>query len=337
VPRRPVAVFAIAPWAFGGVFPADLLIRLRQLVDIDPAATFTSFDGPAAAAALAKADLLLTGWECPRIDADVLAAAPRLRALVHAAGTVKGCVDPVVFERGVVVSSAAEANAVPVADYTIAMLVLGAKQAFGRARHYAAAVEGAPRDWLRSGGTGLHGCTVGVIGASRIGRHVLRRLRQFDVEVLLYDPYVDAAEAARLGAAPVSMDDLCRRGDLITVHAPALPETHHMLDARRLDLLPDGAVVVNTARGSLIDTDALTRVCATGRISAILDVTDPEPLPPGHPLFALPNILITPHLAGAQGRELRRLGEFAVAEVSRFLNGTPLVGQVEPEQLPYIA
>ncbi|MFI7610309.1 hydroxyacid dehydrogenase [Nonomuraea terrae] len=335
--RRPVAVFAIAPWAFGGVFPSDLVTRLRQLVDIDPATTFTSFEGPAAAAALAEAEILVTGWGCPRIDDRVLAAAPRLRAIVHAAGTVKAGIDTVVFERGLVVSSAAEANAVPVADYTVAMLVLGAKQVFTRARRYAAAVEGEPKDWLSGDGTGLNGRTVGLIGASRVGRHVLRRLRAFDVEILLYDPYVSAAEAARLGAEPVSMDDLCRRSDLVTVHAPALPETRHMLDARRLDLLPDGAIVINTARGSLIDTEALTQACATGRISAILDVTDPEPLPPGHPLFAMPNVLVTPHLAGAQGRELRLLGEFAVAEVSRLLGGAPLLGRVEPEQLAYIA
>ncbi|WP_202971034.1 hydroxyacid dehydrogenase [Saccharothrix sp. ALI-22-I] len=335
--RRSVAVFALAPWAFGDVFPPDLVTRLRQLVDVASETTFTSFEGPVAAAALAEADILLTGWGCPRIDADVLAAAPRLRALVHAAGTVKARLDPVVFEHGLVVSSAAEVNAVPVADYTMAMLVLGAKRAFSRARRYATAVEGTPRDWLPGDDTGLHRCTVGVVGASRIGRLVLHRLRSFDVEVLLYDPYVTAAEAARLGAEPVGMDDLCRRSDLVTVHAPALPETHHLLDARRLDLLPEGAVVVNTARGSLIDTEALTRLCVTGAISTILDVTDPEPLPSGHPLFALPNVLITPHLAGAQGRELRRLGEFAVAEVGRFLKGAPLLGRVEPEHLPYIA
>ncbi|PSL52734.1 phosphoglycerate dehydrogenase-like enzyme [Saccharothrix carnea] len=334
--RRPAAVFALAPWAFADVFPPDLVARLRQLVDLDPATPFTSFDGPAAAA-LARADVLITGWGSPRVDADVLAAAPGLGAIVHAAGTVKATVHPVVFERGVIVSSAAEVNAVPVADYTLAMLVLGTKRAFGRARRYATAAEGDPRDWLTGDGTGLHDCAVGVVGASRIGRLVLRRLQSFDVEVLLHDPHVTRAEAAHLGAESVGMDELCRRSDVVTVHAPALPETRHLLDARRLDLLPDGALVINTARGSLIDTEALTRACATGRISAILDVTEPEPLPPGHPLFALPNVLITPHLAGAQGRELRRIGEFAVAEVGRFVQGRPLLGRVAPERLPYIA
>ncbi|GAA2886350.1 hydroxyacid dehydrogenase [Nonomuraea rubra] len=335
MPRRPVAVFAIAPWAFPGVFPPDVLARLRRSADVTDAVRLTSFDGPAAAEALAGAEILLTGWGCPRIDTRAVAAAPRLRAVLHAAGSVKALVDPAVFERGITVSSAAQANAVPVADYTVAALVLGAKLAFGRARHYAGGRDRAL--WQPGDGTGLYDCTVGVIGASRIGRLVLQRLRAFDVRVLLSDPTITPAEAALLGAELVDLDDLCRRGDLVTVHAPALPETHHLLDRRRLALLPDGAVLINTARGSLVDTRALTEACASGRISAVLDVTDPEPLPPGHPLFELPNVLITPHLAGAQGRELRRLGEFAVTELERLLAGDPLRGQVLPEQLPYSA
>ncbi|MEU6408307.1 hydroxyacid dehydrogenase [Microbispora sp. NPDC046933] len=335
MPRRPVAVFAIAPWAFHDVYPPDLVLRLRQSVDVGTAAGLTSFDGPDAARAMAGAEILLTGWGCPRIDAEVLSAMPRLRAILHAAGSVKAMLDPVVFERGLVVSSAAQANAVPVADYTIAALVLGAKRAFSRARHYADARDSSL--WQPGAGTGLFDCTVGVIGASRVGRLVLHRLRNFDVRVLLSDPQVSRLEATRLGAELVDVDELCRRSDLVTVHAPALPETYRLLDRRRLDLLPDQAVLVNTARGVLVDTEALTSACAAGRISAILDVTDPEPLPAGHPLFDMPNVLITPHLAGAQGREVRRLGEFAVAELERLLTGHPLRGQVLPEQLPFTA
>ncbi|MEU8144989.1 hydroxyacid dehydrogenase [Nonomuraea sp. NPDC048901] len=333
--RSPVAVFAIAPWAFHDVFPADLIERLRQSVEVDATVTFTSFEGEAAARALAGAEFLLTGWGCPRIDAEVLKAAPGLRAVVHAAGSVKAIVDPVVFERGILVSSAAEANAVPVAEYTIAMLVLGAKRVFERAGHYAA---GADRSaWQQGAGTGLYDCTVGVIGASRVGRHVLRRLRDFEVDILLSDPYVSPEEAAEMGAELVDVDELCRRSDLVTVHAPALAETRHLLDERRLGLLPDRAVVINTARGSLIDTEALTRACASGRVSAVLDVTEPEPLPPGHPLFGLPNVLVTPHVAGAQGRELRRLGEYAITDLEHFMRGRPMRGRVTAEQLARLA
>ena len=327
---RSIAVFALEPWARDGAFPPDVVRRLAGLVDLDPDVTLTSFATPAALKALAHTEILISGWGCPRVDAGVLDAAPKLRACVHAAGTVKNHLDPVVFERGLLVSSAAAANAVPVAEYTIAAITLGAKRAFARARAYAADPAVVARSPVDSG---LLGCTVGVVGASRIGRLVLDGLRRLDVAVLLHDPYLTPREARRLGAEPVTLDSLCRRSDLLTIHAPALPETRHLLDDRRLALMPDGAVLINTARGSLVDTDALTRECATGRISAVLDVTEPEPLPPGHPLLAMPNVFITPHLAGAQGRELRRLGEFATDEVGRLVRGEPLQGGVEAHQL----
>lgn len=329
---RPVAVFALAPWAREGAFPTDTLQRLRQLVDVDHRQTLTSFRTPAAATALADAEILISGWGCPRIDAAVLDAAPKLRACIHAAGTVKKLLDPIVFERGLAVSSAAMANAIPVAEYTTAALILGAKQAFAKSRNY-----GRGEDWLPRADSGLTGCTVGVVGASRTGRLVLAWLEKLAVTPLLHDPYVTAAEARRMGAELVDLDTLCRRSDLLTIHAPALPETRHLLDGRRLALLPDGAVLINTARGSLVDTEALVRECASGRLSAVLDVTEPEPLPPGHPLLALPNVFVTPHVAGAQGRELRRLGEFATDEVGRLLRGEPLHGLVEPGRLAITA
>jgi phosphoglycerate dehydrogenase-like enzyme len=109
------------------------------------------------------------------------------------------------------------------------------------------------------------------------------------------DPYLTAQQARDLGAEPVNTDELRRRGDFVTIHAPALPGTHHLLDARRLALLQDGATLINTARGSLVDTTALADHCATGRLDAVLDVTDPDPLPLDHPLLRLPTVLSSPH------------------------------------------
>jgi phosphoglycerate dehydrogenase-like enzyme len=137
---------------------------------------------------------------------------------------------------------------------------------------------------------------------------------------------VDAAEAAALGATLVDLDTLVATSDVVSLHAPSLPETRHLIDARRLALMPDGAVLVNTARGALVDTDALVAECAAGRLSAVLDVTEPEPLPVGHPLFGLPSVLVTPHVAGAQGNEIERL-----------VQGEPLRGLVRAEDLPRIA
>ncbi|MER5620096.1 hydroxyacid dehydrogenase [Streptosporangium sp. NPDC002544] len=327
------AAFAMQPRLVPELFPPDLRHRLSLVTRVDER-VIESFDGPL------DVEILITGWGCPRIDADVLAAAPRLRAVVHAAGSVKGHLTAEVFDRGLAVSSAAEANALPVAEFTLAMLVLAAKQVIVKARAYSTrgwSGDPLPGVATPSEGGGLIGAVVGVIGASRVGRLVMERLRDHGAHILLSDPYISPAQAAALGARPVPLDDLCREAELVTVHAPALPETRGLLDERRLALLRDGAVLVNTARGSLIDTDALVRHCATGRIGAVLDVTDPEPLPLGHPLLALPNVLVTPHLSGARGRELRRLGEFAVAEVERLARGLPLRGTVRPADLDRIA
>lgn len=323
------------PWVWPDLFPADLLTRLRTIVRLEPGLVLTSFGTNEALAALREVDVLVTGWGCPPVDDAVLAAAPRLRAVIHAAGSVKGHLDPTVFARGVTVSSAAQVNAVPVAEYTVAAVVFAAKRVFPRARWYAH--DRAAGEWRSGAGTGLHDRTVGVIGASRTGRLVLDRLNAFDVRLLVADPYLTAQQAHSLDAELVEVDELCRRSDLVTVHAPALPATHHLLDARRLALLQDGTTLINTARGSLVDTAALTEHCASGRLDAVLDVTDPDPLPPDHPLLRLPNVLVTPHLAGSQGRELRRIGEFVVAEVARFTRGEPLRGAVNAANLHRIA
>ncbi|WP_432890887.1 hydroxyacid dehydrogenase [Kribbella sp. CA-245084] len=284
---------------------------------------------------LAAAEVLLTGWGCPRITVDVLDAAPKVRAIVHAAGTIKTFVDPAVFERGIEVSSAAAANAIPVAEFTLAAIVLAGKRAF---RH---------REWFRDSGVkrplpgapilGTLGTTVGVLGASRIGRLVIARLRSLDVEVLVSDPYLSPAEAAELGARWCDLPTLFSASDIVTVHAPLLPETHGLVSAELLSSMPDGAVLINTARGALVDHAALERECVSGRLDAVLDVTDPEPLPPESPLLRAPNVFITPHLAGAMGNETTRLGEAAVAEIERLAADQPLAHGINRADLGRIA
>ncbi|MGA5097084.1 hydroxyacid dehydrogenase [Streptomyces lavendulocolor] len=317
------AVLALDPVFSDAVFPPDTLARLRRRFDLrGPFAQLGSVD-------LRKTEALITGWGAPSIDADILDQAPNLRAIIHSAGSVKGIVGAEVFERGIVVSSAAVANARPVAEYTAAVAVLASKGVLPPA----ALTRLTGADSIRPDGIGLLGSTVGVVGASRIGRLVAVKLVELGARVLLADPYATQETAAELGAELTDLDSLCLRSDIVTIHAPQLPETLHMFDKRRLALMPDGAVLVNTARGSLVDHDALADECTAGRLRAVLDVTDPEPLPADHPLHRLPDVLITPHLAGASGRERRLLGEFAADEAERFLAGEPLTGLVRLEDL----
>lgn len=313
------------------VFPPHLLARLREHVDVDPALVAHDFTEPRIRETLARTEVLITGWGCPRLDTAALDAAPRLRAVLHAAGSVKGFTTPEVWRRGIAVSSAAAANALPVAEYTLAVILLAGKDVFGfrdrlRAR----------RTFPHGGilpGIGNHGRRVGIVGASRVGRRLIDLLRPHDLRVSLSDPYVDEAGAARLGVSLLPLDDLLRTSDTVSLHAPQTPETRHLMDARRLALMPSGSVLINTARGSLVDHDALIAELRTGRIGAVLDVTDPEPLPADSPLYGLPGAFVTPHLAGAQGNEVARLGRTVVEEAERLRAGDDLLHTVDQAEL----
>ncbi|SBT88924.1 Phosphoglycerate dehydrogenase [Streptomyces sp. DI166] len=334
-PQPPRAVFALDPVHLPQLFPPPLMARLRRTADLDPALVVRDFTDPSVAGALARADVLITGWGCPHLDADALAAAPRLRAVLHSAGSVRSLIGDAVWERGIGVSSAVAANALPVAEYTLAMILLTGKDAFTqRDRYRATHTQPSPTETAHIGNVGRR---VGIIGASRVGRRLLELLRPFDFEVLLHDPYVSEPEAAALGAQLVTLETLLSRSDIVSLHAPDLPETHRMLDAPRLALIRDGGVLINTSRGALIDQEALTQELIRGRLQAVLDVTTPEPLPPTDPLYDLPNVFLTPHIAGSLGNELTRLGHIVTEELERVATNSPLKHAVTQSDMTRVA
>ncbi|MFC0625705.1 hydroxyacid dehydrogenase [Kribbella deserti] len=332
----PLVLLAMSDSTLVQVLTPDLRARLDavgKVLDVRPVASF--LDEPDVAAVLADVEVVVTGWGCPRISAEVLAAAPKLRAILHAAGSVKHIVDPSAFERGIQVSSAVAANAVPVAEYTVAAIVLGGKRAFRLSAEYR--LNGKKPDSHGYAPMGNHRSTVGLLGASRIGRLVAERLKSFDFDVLISDPYLSAEEAAELGARLCDNDTLFASSDIVSLHAPLLPETAGLVDARLLGLMPDRSVLINTARGKIVDAAALEAECLSGRIDAVLDVTDPEPLPADSPLFSLPNVFVTPHVAGALGNEVARLGDVAVSELERLVSGQPLLHGIAAHELGRIA
>lgn len=311
---------ALVPFVFG----AQERHRLDELLDIDTTDAVTSL---AAIPDPAGVDLVITGWGVAAINARTLDAFPGLRAIVHWGGGI-GFLDADAAARGIRVSSARTANAIPVAEYTIAMITLAAKDAFWASRRYAGEQRFIDRE-AEHPDAGLYQRTIGIVGASAIGTLVMQKLRGSDVTVLLYDPFATAADAARLGAELVGdLEELAGRSDILSIHAPEMPSTVGMISRAVLARLPDGATVVNTARGALLDQDALVDELRDGRLRAVLDVTEPDVLPPGHPLYSLPNAFLTPHLAGSMGGELRRLGRAAVAEVELFVAGEPFAHPV---------
>ncbi|WP_375385753.1 hydroxyacid dehydrogenase [uncultured Microbacterium sp.] len=315
------------------LFTPALTARLLDIAECDPALVVTDFE-TAPRERLAKVEVLLTGWGCPRVDAFALELMPALRLIAHAAGTVKAHVDPVCWERGVQVTTAAAANAIPVVEFALAQIILAGKDVLGATHRYAA---GRPRPAESSGQVGNFGRTVGIIGASTIGRGVLERLEAFDLDRVVADPTITVQEARRLGARLVGLDELMGLADVVSLHAPLLPSTEGMIGAHQLAALKDGATFINTARGRLVDHQALLRELATGRISAILDVSEPEPLEPAHPLFALPNVQLTPHIAGAAGTEVYRMTSLALDEIDHFAAGRSLRYPVRLSDLAQMA
>ncbi|NEA37998.1 hydroxyacid dehydrogenase [Streptomyces sp. SID11385] len=310
---------------------APTMRRLTELSDLDPSLVVDDFAAPAASAALHEAEVLISCWGCPPLTEEVLALAPRLRVVIHAAGSVKHHITDACWHRGIAVTSAASANAVPVAEYTVAFVLLAGKDLLRIRDDYRR--RRAAHDWQSAyAAAGNYRRTVGVVGASRIGRRVLELLRPYDLDLLLYDPYLPPGEAERLGARPVGLDELCRASDVVSVHAPELPATRHLVSRERLASMRTGATLINTSRGSLIDQRALTEELVSGRLDAVLDVTVPEVLPPDSPLYGLPNVVLTPHVAGSLGVELHRMAASAADELERYVTGRPFAHLVSADE-----
>ena len=329
----PVVLLAIDDDFFDAFLTPRLVARLATRATVVRAHPHDWRDHPA----LANAEVVITGWGSAGLDAATLSRAGRLKGLVHTGGSVRKVVDPQVWAQrpGFVVSSQVTANSAPVAAHTASMIVLALRGAFFLREDYRrtrGADAKARLRWITERTRGMAGRTVGIVSASRIGREVMNLLRPWPISLLVYDPFLDAAEADALGTELVgSVVDLARRSDVLSIHTPLLPETTGLISREVLAALPDGATVINTARGAVVDEPALVDELVSGRLSAILDVTHPEPPPPDSSLWDLDNVFLTPHIAGSIGTELEVLGSQAVDETLRLIAGEPLFSEVSPE------
>jgi phosphoglycerate dehydrogenase-like enzyme len=310
----------------------ERLARTTRLVSTEPFRNFETLEEHQA-----RIEILVTSWGCPPINAAIIDQLPRLQLIAHLAGSVKGFLDDVVWRRGIRVTNAVAANAIPVAEYTLAAILFANKRVFQLNQFYIQHKENrAP--WTREAPeVGNYNKTVGIIGASHVGRLVIEYLKPFDLRVLLYDPYVTPLAARELGATKVGLSELLSGSDVVSLHAPLLKDTQHMIGARELSLMKDHSTLINTARGGLIEQNALLAELGKGRLFAVLDTTDPEVLPADSPFYQLPNVFLTPHIAGSLGDETQRLTDYIVAEVERFSTGRSLKHLVRREQLARLA
>lgn len=266
-----------------------------------------------------------------RIDAELLKAAPGLRVVSQMAVGYDNIDVQAATERGIPVGHTPGVLTEATADFTWALLLAAARRVVEGDRYVR---EGRWRTWSPTLllGPDVHGGTLGIIGLGRIGQAVARRARGFDMRVLYYSRTRRPDLEDSLGVTHATLEELLRSSDFVTLHTPLTPETHHLIDENALRLMKPSAVLVNVARGPVVDPQALYRALKEGWIAcAALDVTEPEPLPPDSPLLDLPNLIVTPHLGSASVQARRRMGEMAVANLRAGLRGERLPYCVNPE------
>ncbi len=281
-------------------------------------------------------EVIFSTWGMPRLERAFLDALPNLQAVFYAAGSVRCFVTDESWRRGVRIFSAAQANAVPVAEFTVAQIVLGLKKAHQLRdlvrQDWAAA---APfRRHLR----GNYRSRVGLVSYGAIARLVRKLLRGFEHEVWVYDPFLSAEAAELEEVRLVGLDELFRSCHAVSLHTPWLKETENLIRGHHFaSMLPD-AVFINTARGAIVHQAEMTAVLQQRPdLTAVLDVTYPEPPAPDDPLLRLPNVWLTPHIAGSLGHECGRMGHYMLEAYQRFLANEPSRLEVHEAQMATMA
>ena len=317
------------------VFPQNLRARIGKLIElrseiISPETLVES--------ATQDVDFLFSTWGMPALDEETIKTQfPNLKAVFYGAGSVQGFARPF-LRSGVRVFSAWGANGVPVAEYTIAQIVLANKGFYQSSRAYKETGDmRAAARYLRIQPGNYH-AKVGILGAGMIGRMVLERLREYTVDVLLFDAFLSEAETVALGAKKASLDEVFATCDVISNHIGNNEQTRGMLRYEHFSKMLPHATFLNTGRGQQVIEEDMVRALREGPDrTAVLDVTYPEPVEVGSPLRSLPNVVLTPHIAGSAGMEVERMGLYMVEEMEHVVRGEKARFEVSEAMLKTMA
>ena len=306
--------------------------RLAELTDLVPGIV-TGEQLPARSAELRDVEVAFSTWGLPQLGADELRHLPSLKILFYAAGSVRSFAPPL-LERGIRVVSSWAANAVPVAEFTLAQVLLSCKGYWRNVNDFTG-----PE--TRSGafrGVGNFGETVGIIGAGMVGRALIELLRPFQLRVVVHDPFLPEHEARAMGVDKVTLEELFAQSYVVSNHLPNLQQLRGLLNVALFERLRPDATFINTGRGAQVDEADLIRILQQRPdITALLDVTFPEPPEAGSVFYTLPNVRLSTHVAGSLGHEVVRMADYAIAEFERWEKGEHMLWEVTPELLARMA
>ena len=320
------------------VYPPPIVTQLAGLVELYEH-PIEKKDLDACQAVLSQAEVAFSTWGMlPLSEAEIARYLPRLKRIFYAAGSVQYFARPF-LRRGVGVSSAWAANAIPVIEYTVSLILLGLK-GFFPAMALAEAGRWSDGHTLSDRHANIYAARVGILGAGMIGSGVLRELARHDLERWVYDPYLSPERAQQLGAHKVdSLTELFASCHVVSNHIANLPATRGMLTYEHFSRLMPNSCFINSGRHSQIEEAGFVRAFREDPSrTAVLDVIDPsEPPTPDHPYYTLPNVHMTPHIAGTLGNEKVRMSQYMVEEFKRFLEGKPLKWDVTEKMLETMA
>ncbi|MFC4025609.1 hydroxyacid dehydrogenase [Oceanobacillus longus] len=317
------------------VYPPEVREGIERLVDIyaPPMRAAEALENPSV---LKDADVIFSSWGGPTLDQAFLESAPNLKAMFYGAGTIKKIMTDAAWDRDIVITTANDANAVPVAEYALSQILFLLKDGWKIAREVKQN-KAYPNKRLMEI-TGGFGSTVGIISLSTVGRKVMELLRHFDIQVLLYDPFVSEAEAKKYNAELCSLEEIFSKSDVVSLHSPLLDETTGMINGEHFEKMKTNASFINTARGAIVNEPEMIEVLRRREdITAVLDVTYPEPPAEDSPLYELPNVILTPHIAGSLGKECGRMGAYMLDELKRYVNDEALQWQVTKQKFDVMA
>jgi len=326
--KTKAALFYNYPSALEGeVFGQGRRERIAALTDLYPHVVHASnFDEHAPH--LRDIEVIFATWGMMNFTGAQRAKLPKLKAVFYAAGNVKAFA-PSLIDNGIVLVSAWAINAIPPAEMCLSQVLLSLRGYFRCVRQYRAAKSFDAKKYWRPG---VMSETVGLIGLGYIGSLLRKKLRDYPLKVLAHDPFLTAERAAALDVTPVSLNELFAKSYIVSNHIPDLPTTRGVLTRTLFETLREGATFINTGRGAqVVEADLIAVLKARPDLTALLDVTAPEPPPPDSELWRLPNVVVSPHIGGTTGHEVVRLADCVIEEFEAWRAGTPLRYQVTSE------
>lgn len=318
------------------VYTPSTVARLRRSSDLDET-LYTKAKLLADPARFTDVDIIFSTWGMPSLsEEEIRACLPGLKCLFYAAGSVQGFARPF-LSCGVRVFSAWAANAVPVAEYTLSQIILANKDFFCQTmllkqQRFEDAAQ------RRGSHLGNFQKKVGLIGCGMIGSLVAEMLKGFDLDVLAYDPFLSADKARSLHVTPCSLDELFSSCAVVSNHLANNRATQKMLRYEHFASMVPYATFINTGRGAqVVEEDLVRALTERPDLTAVLDVTDPEPPLPDHPFYTLPNCFLTPHIAGSLGGERARMAEYMAEELEKYRAGLNCPYEVTLQMLETMA